>query len=141
MPIKMSMSHHLYSYIVLQYGKWTFNPRTPDDDMCKNSDFLFNPLTARIFTDFGLWLLEGRMLHKGAWVATLLGTLLGYKKVRFPGWDISSLAAKGLYFQRNLHTINRPYYFIFFTLFSWRIWYIGWCEQYTQCVTYFTIKV
>ena len=37
----------------------------------------FNPLSARIFTDFELRLLEGRVLHKGAWVATLLGTLLG----------------------------------------------------------------
>ena len=39
------------------------------------------------------------MLHKGAWVATLLGTLLGvqdYKKVEIPGRDISSLAVKGL---------------------------------------------
>ena len=33
------------------------------------------------------------------WIATLLGTLLGvqdYKKVKFSGRDISSLAAKGL---------------------------------------------
>ena len=39
------------------------------------------------------------MLHKGAWVATLLGTLLGvqdYKKVKFPGRDNSFLAVKGL---------------------------------------------
>ena len=39
------------------------------------------------------------MLHKGAWVTTLLGTLLrvqDYKKVKFPGRDILSLAAKGL---------------------------------------------
>ena len=60
---------------------------------------LFNPLSARIFTDFWLKLLEGRVLHKGAWVATLLSTLLGvqdYKRVKFPGRDISSLAAKGL---------------------------------------------
>ena len=50
--------------------------------------FIVNPLSAGIFTVFGLWrLLEGRVLHKGAWVATLLGTLLGvqdYKKVKFP---------------------------------------------------------
>ena len=39
--------------------------------------WLFNPLSARVFTDFGL---EGRVLYKGAWVTTLL----------------SSLAAKGL---------------------------------------------
>ena len=32
-----------------------------------------NPSTARIFTVFGL-LLEDMVLHKGAWVATLLGT-------------------------------------------------------------------
>ena len=38
---------------------------------------LFGYLSARIFTDFGLQLLEGRVLHKGAWVATFLGTLLG----------------------------------------------------------------
>ena len=59
-----------------------------------------NPLSARIFTDFGLfWSLEGRVLHKGAWIATLLGILLGvqdYKRVKFSGRDISSLAAKGL---------------------------------------------
>ena len=45
------------------------------------------------------WFLEGRVFHKGAWVATLLVTLFGvqdYKKVKFPGRDISSLAAKGL---------------------------------------------
>ena len=60
--------------------------------------WLFNPLSARIFTDFELKLLEDRVLHKGAWVATLLDTLLGvqdYKKVKFSGRDISSLAAKG----------------------------------------------
>ena len=59
----------------------------------------FNPLSARIFTAFGLWLLEGRVPHKGARVATLLGTLLrvqDYKKVKFSERDISSLAAKGL---------------------------------------------
>ena len=59
----------------------------------------FNPLSARIFTDFGLRSLEGRVLHKEAWVATLLATLLrvqDYKKVKFPGRDILSLAAKGL---------------------------------------------
>ena len=39
------------------------------------------------------------MLHKKAWVATLLGTLLGvqdYNKVKFPGRVNSSLAVKGL---------------------------------------------
>ena len=58
----------------------------------------FKPLSAGIFTDFGLRLLEGRVLHKGAWVATLQGPLLGvqnYRKVKFPGRDISSLAVKG----------------------------------------------
>ena len=60
----------------------------------------FNPLSARILTDFGLLdkrLLEGRVLHKGAWVAALLGTLLGvqdYKKVKFPLRDNWSLAGK-----------------------------------------------
>ena len=42
---------------------------------------------------------EGRVLHKGAWVANFLGTLLGvqdYKKVEFPGRDVSSIAAKEL---------------------------------------------
>ena len=61
---------------------------------------LFNSLSAMIFTDFELLdLLEGRVLHEGAWAVTLLGTLLGvqnYKKVKFPGRDISSLAVKGL---------------------------------------------
>ena len=39
------------------------------------------------------------MLHRGAWVVTILGTLLGaqdYKKVKFAGQNISLLAAKGL---------------------------------------------
>ena len=49
---------------------------------------VLNPLSAGIFTVFGLFwtLLEGRVLHKGAWVATLLGTLQvqDYKKVKFP---------------------------------------------------------
>ena len=39
------------------------------------------------FSVLGLRFLEGRVLHKGAWVETLLGTLLGvqdYKKVKFP---------------------------------------------------------
>ena len=35
-----------------------------------------NPLTARIFTVFGQSLLDNRVLHKGALVATLLGCLL-----------------------------------------------------------------
>ena len=50
-----------------------------------------------LILDFGL--LEGRVLHKGVWVATLLGTLLGvqdYKTVTFQGWDNSSLGAKGV---------------------------------------------
>ena len=40
-------------------------------------------------------ILEDRVLHKEACVETLLGTLLGvqeYKKVKFSGRDISSLA-------------------------------------------------
>ena len=55
--------------------------------------------SARILTNFGLRLLEGTALHKGACVATLLGTLLGvqdFKKVKFLGRDISFLVAKGL---------------------------------------------
>ena len=47
---------------------------------------------------YWFWLLEGRVLQ-GAWVSALLGTLFGvqdYKKVKFPGRDISSLAVKGL---------------------------------------------
>ena len=49
------------------------------------------PLSACIFTIFGLWLLEGRVLHKGAWVATLLGILLGvqdYKKGQISMYSI-----------------------------------------------------
>ena len=45
------------------------------------------------------------MLHKGAWDATLLGTLLGfqdYKKIKSPGRDNSSLAAKGLNKKRKI---------------------------------------
>ena len=51
---------------------------------------MINPLSAGFFIDFGIRLLEGRVLHKGAWVATLLGALLGvqdYKKVKFP-WSL-----------------------------------------------------
>ena len=47
--------------------------------------FEFNPLTVRIFTVFGR-LLEGRVLHKEAWVAALLnhpGPIQVHKKVKF----------------------------------------------------------
>ena len=46
----------------------------------------------------GKRLKRDRAKHKGACVATLLGTLgvQDYKKVKFSGRDISSLAAKGL---------------------------------------------
>ena len=46
----------------------------------------FNPLTTGIFTVFGHSLLEGRVLHKEALVAKLLGTHLSvqdHKKVKF----------------------------------------------------------
>ena len=55
---------------------------------------MFNPLTVRLFTVFGNFL-EERLLHKGAWFATLLDTHLrikDHKKVKFPGQDVSSLA-------------------------------------------------
>ena len=45
-----------------------------------------NPLTARIFTVFGQSLLDNRVLHKGALVATLLGIHLSiqvHKKFNF----------------------------------------------------------
>ena len=51
-----------------------------------NNEESINPLSAGIFTVIGLRLLEGRLLHKGAWVTTLLGILLGvqdFKKVKF----------------------------------------------------------
>ena len=60
---------------------------------------IFNPLIARIFTAFGHSLSENRVLHKEAWVATLLGTHLSIqvqKMVKFSRTDISSLAVKGL---------------------------------------------
>ena len=47
------------------------------------TNVVFNPLTATIFTVFGL---EGRVIHKKAWVAKLLGTHLSvqdHKKVKF----------------------------------------------------------
>ena len=47
---------------------------------------VINPLTTGIFTVFGQSLLEGRVLHKEAWVAKLLGTHLSiqvHKKVKF----------------------------------------------------------
>ena len=49
--------------------------------------------------DFGFRLLEGIVLNKGAWVVTLLGTLLGvqdFEKIKFLGRDNSYLAVKGL---------------------------------------------
>ena len=48
-------------------------------------NFAFNLSSAGVslFLDlFRLFLLEGRVLHKGAWVATLLGVQV-YKKVKF----------------------------------------------------------
>ena len=60
---------------------------------------IINPFTARIFTVFGHSLLEDRVLHKEAWVATLLGTHLSiqvHKKVKFSERDISFLAVKAL---------------------------------------------
>ena len=62
---------------------------------------ILNPLTVRIFTAFG-HLLEGRVLHKEAWVAKLLGTHLSvqvHKKVKFSWRNNSSLAVNGLNFQ------------------------------------------
>ena len=50
------------------------------------SDSPYNPLTTGIFTVFGHGLLEGRVLHKEAWVAKLLSTYLSFqvhKKVKF----------------------------------------------------------
>ena len=47
-----------------------------------------NRLPVRIFSVFEHNLLEDGVLHKGAWVATLLGTHLrmqDHKKVKFPG--------------------------------------------------------
>ena len=47
------------------------------------------------------FLLEGRVLDKGEWVATLLGTFLGlqdHKKVKFPSWVYLSLVVKGWMF-------------------------------------------
>ena len=59
-----------------------------------------NPLSkCQDFHWFWTWVIleQGRVLHKGAWVTTLLGILgvQDYKKVKFSGRDISSLAAKG----------------------------------------------
>ena len=50
----------------------------------KTLDF-FNPLTANIFAIFLLFLdnlLVGIVLHKGAWVSTLLGTHLKIQTVK-----------------------------------------------------------
>ena len=53
--------------------------------------------SARIFIDFGLLVIRGQSVaQESMGCDTLLGTLLGvqvYKKVKFPGRDISSLAA------------------------------------------------
>ena len=57
----------IYSFIFLSFLK---------EDFARNNFWLFNPLSARIFTVFGHSLLEDRVLHKEAWVAKLLGTHL-----------------------------------------------------------------
>ena len=79
-----------------------------------------------LFFDFIWTLLEGRVLHKGAWVATLLRTLLGvqdYKKVKFQGRDISSLVFNGL----NILPVDaaiQVYKLLFFTfLFKESYWF------------------
>ena len=67
--------------------------------MSKSVFWLFRPLSARIFTVFGLGLIEGRELHKKSWIAVLLGTLLevqDLKKVEFPERKNSFLTFKGL---------------------------------------------
>ena len=46
------------------------------------SQVKFHPLSAGIFTVFGLRLLECRVLHKRAWFATLLGTSLGSRTIK-----------------------------------------------------------
>ena len=89
----------------------------------------FNPLTAGICNVFGY---ERVALHRGAWVATLIGTLLGvqdYKKVKFPGRDNLSLAVKGLlkgqfFFKYRVIAGSLPVfcvsiYFHFSLMFSW----------------------
>ena len=61
--------------------RWKLRP-------CRATLIYFNPLSAGIFPVFTTRFLESRVLHNGAWVATLLGTLLGTqdynKKVKFP---------------------------------------------------------
>ena len=75
------------------------------------------------------------MLHKGAWVATLLGTHLGiqgYKKVKFPWQDISSLAVKGLkqnyspsfFFKVRVGVLNHLYDFISLLPDDWQKEYL-----------------
>ena len=64
-------------------------------------NIFINPLNARIFTVFGLFLLEDRVLLKEPWVAKLLGTHLSikvHKKVKSSRKDISSLTVKQNFF-------------------------------------------
>ena len=65
-----------------------FNFNYCDKKLIRNTNQFFH--RARIFTDF--FVIRGQSATQtGAWVATLLG-VQDYKKVRFPGRDISSLA-------------------------------------------------
>ena len=72
-------------------------------------EYIINPLSAGISTVFGLIrLLEGRVLHKGAWVFTLLATLLGvqdYKKVKFLPTALKGLRRKQY---QNSNTTHLP---------------------------------
>ena len=88
---------------------------------------LFNPLNTLDFQCFCFRLLEGRVLHKGALIATLLAVpSLGFRTIKrsiFLGRDNSSLALKGsrylVHTQRhcnvyttfilNVHTLYRRY--------------------------------
>ena len=75
-----------------------------------------NPLTARIFTVFGHnSLLKDIVLHKGAWVAALLGTHLriqDHKKVKISGHYISFLPIKGL--NEDIKIVKKVKIFTFF---------------------------
>ena len=80
-----------------------------------SATWFLNSLTARIFTIFG-HSLEGRVLHKESWVATLLGTYLRiqyYKKVKFPGRPY--LVLNNIFFFNIIHCVDCK--IVFFTSF------------------------
>ena len=63
---------------------------------CEQMKTYFNPLGARIFTEFGLIIRGQSVTHGNMGCNPPRYRPRNYQKVKFPGRDISSLAAEGL---------------------------------------------